>query len=261
MKSDFVGYVHLENVHNFKAAIEIVPLLKSLLNPKSVVDVGCGTGTWLKIFIDNGITDVLGIDGWYLDKSSLKVDIENFIEFDLNKPFVFNRKFDLAISLEVAEHLRPENSNAFVESLSNLSNIIVFSAAIPNQGGQNHLNEQPPIYWINKFEEIGYKTFDILRPLIWENSRIDAWYKQNILIFSKDIDLNNELKLLTNFNNSHIVHHELLKMKEITLKSKSQQLNEILNGHKRMRYYIKLLYYVVKFKVARKFGSFNQIVL
>ncbi len=158
-----VRYIHEETVHNFKAAREVVPFLLEILDVRSVVDVGCGIGTWLKVFEENGVQDILGIDGDYVDKSLLKIDNQKFKEYDLEKLYNTDRKFDLAISLEVAEHLSIDSANVFVKTITNLSDTVVFSAAIPYQGGQNHINEQEPNYWIEKFENEGFKLFDILK--------------------------------------------------------------------------------------------------
>ncbi|KAF2516801.1 class I SAM-dependent methyltransferase [Flavobacterium zhairuonense] len=151
-----IRYVHDETTHNFRAANEVVPLIMNLLQPKSVVDLGCGIGTWLKVFIDNGVNDVLGIDGDYLDKKLLKINLQNFKEFDLEKLYKSSRKYDLAISLEVGEHLNFKSADNFVKSLTGLSDTLIFSAAIPFQGGQNHINEQKPDYWIKKIQSEGY---------------------------------------------------------------------------------------------------------
>ena len=174
MDNNSIRYIHEELVHNFNAANEVVPLILKLLNTKSVVDVGCGTGTWLKIFEANGVQDILGIDGNYVDQKLLKIDFDKFIAYDLETFFKSEKKFDLAISLEVAEHLSIDSADVFVQTLSGLSETIIFSAAITNQGGQNHINEQEPKYWIEKFENLEYKLFDILRPV---------FLGKNVLVF------------------------------------------------------------------------------
>jgi ubiquinone/menaquinone biosynthesis C-methylase UbiE len=81
--ADNIRYVHEEIVHNFKAANEVVPFIVELLNPKSIVDVGCGIGTWLKVFEDIGVGTILGIDGSYVDKKLLKIGVDKFVDFDL----------------------------------------------------------------------------------------------------------------------------------------------------------------------------------
>lgn len=179
-------YIHNESIHNRKAPNEVVPLILDLVNPKSIVDVGCGTGTWLKVFDEKGITDYLGVDGSNVDPKMLKIPIGKFYSHDLQDPINLHRKFDLVVSLEVAEHLHEKYANVFVETLSKLGDVILFSAAIPGQGGQNHLNEQWPEYWIEKFSNHGLYFHDIIRPLIWNNDQVDYWYKQNMFLILKN---------------------------------------------------------------------------
>jgi SAM-dependent methyltransferase len=180
-------YIHDEIVHNINSPKIIVPQIMKLLHPKSVLDVGCGIGTWLKAFKDCGVIDVIGIDGDYVDRTLLNKYISNdeFLGFDLTKSFNLGRKFDLAISLEVIEHLPKSAALIFIDSLCRHSDTILFSGAIPNQGGQNHLNEQWQSYWSKIFELRGYNVYDPIRNLIWNDSNIEPWYKQNILIYSK----------------------------------------------------------------------------
>lgn len=182
-----VKYVHTEVMHNLTSPQIIVPYVMDLVNPKSVLDVGCGIGTWLHAFKENGIDDIFGIDGDYVDKNLLSkyISTDQFKSFDLEKPFDLGRKFDLLINLEVAEHLKESSAKTFVESLCKHADVVLFSAAIPKQGGQNHLNEQWPSYWQNLFAQQGYVFLDIMRPLIWENDAVEFWYKQNMFVVVK----------------------------------------------------------------------------
>src|SRR5438270_9981863 len=61
----------------------IVPLVMELAQPRSVVDVGCGTGEWLAVFRENGIKDTWGVDGTYINKKLLKIPEECFIPANL----------------------------------------------------------------------------------------------------------------------------------------------------------------------------------
>ena len=250
MKNKEIRYIHAESVHNFRAAKEVVPFILSLIKPKSVVDVGCGTGTWLKIFKDNGVEEVLGIDGDYVDRKLLKIDLDKFIDYDLEKFYKSEKKYDLVISLEVAEHLSELSSDVFVETLSGLSDTLIFSAAIPNQGGQNHINEQEPKYWISKFEKLGFILFDVLRPVFWDNQNIDPWYRQNMLLFTRDINLIKKLESVENFKGKHLVHPELSKEKDNNLNYYKSQLERIYEGKKDGRFYLSLLFKVFKKKLG-----------
>jgi len=178
-------YVHEEAVHNLEAPQALVPTVIELLNPRSVVDVGCGTGTFLKVFKDCGISAVLGIDGpWgneHLRKKHL--DPSEFKECDLEQVVHFDQRFDLAVCLEVAEHLSPSAAENIVETLTNASDTVWFSAAVPFQGGQNHINEQPLSYWVKLFEARGYVLSDVLRPIWWNQGASFVWYRQNSVLF------------------------------------------------------------------------------
>lgn len=165
------------------AAQEIVPQILQMINPKSVVDVGCGVGSFLSVFQKNGIEDILGVDGDWVDQKLLEIPVEKFLPVNLEKPLPISRQFDLVMSVEVAEHIPAQFTNIFIDSLISLGKICVFSAAIPRQGGLHHVNEQWPEYWINLFQDRGYVVIDCIRKKFWNNQKLVWWYKQNFLIF------------------------------------------------------------------------------
>jgi SAM-dependent methyltransferase len=180
-------YTHLEEKHNLLAPSIIAPLVYEELKPASVIDVGCGLGTFLKAFKDLGVQDVLGIDGPWVKRDLLHkyVTPAEFKEADLETSIQLNRKFDLAISVEVAEHLSEKRADGFVDDLCKLSDQILFSAAIPGQGGDHHINEQWIAYWRNKFEVRGYVMLDLFRTSLWNNPDVFWWYRQNMFLFVK----------------------------------------------------------------------------
>jgi len=233
-------YEHTASVHNFSAALEIVPELIKLCQPASVVDVGCGIGTWLKVFMDYGVETVLGIDGDYLDKGQLVIDESLFLPKDLEQPLQLDQKFDMVISLEVAEHLHFDSANVFIDSLCDLGNFVVFSAAIHNQGGQNHINEQAPDYWTQKFEDRGYKMFDVLRPLFWNNEKVNWWYKQNIMIFCCNDALLKNQGSYSSFGGQHLVHPILFHNRTNERDMYSNELDKIERADKLVSYYFNL---------------------
>jgi len=164
----------------------VVPLLLDNLSPysvRSVVDVGCGTGAWLRAFQRHGVEDILGIDGEYLAKQYLVIPEDRVMCADLSSSIEVGRRFDLAISLEVGEHLPESSARGFVETLTRLSDVILFSAAIPRQGGPGHVNEQWQDYWRGLFRDLSYRVADPIRPRIWHDERVMGYYRQNILLY------------------------------------------------------------------------------
>ena len=161
----------------------IVPLVLRDLAPSSVVDFGCGEGAWLSTFVANGLQDVQGFDGDYVDRTRLRIDARRFTAMDLEYARPAGRRFDLAISLEVAEHLTAAGGRRLVEALCQSSEIILFSAAVPGQGGTRHINEQWLEYWIDQFAVQGHRLFDVYRPRIAFDRRVGWWYRQNLVLF------------------------------------------------------------------------------
>jgi SAM-dependent methyltransferase len=166
-----------------ESAHEVLPIIFEAVKPSSVVDIGCGTGHWLATARGLGVKEIFGVDGPWVNEEQLAIPSENFSAGDLAAPLNLWRRFDLALSFEVAEHLPESAARTFVQSLCAASDIVGFSAAIPGQGGRHHLNEQWPAYWADVFQECNYDCFDYLRPRIWDNPRVAWYYAQNSLIF------------------------------------------------------------------------------
>jgi SAM-dependent methyltransferase len=201
--NEFYENRHKNTVYSAETILSIVQRVVPEI--KSAVDLGCGVGTWLYVLEQRGATDICGVDGSWVNKDYLKIQNEHFIEHDLSKdtnPDI-GRTFDLAISLEVAEHLPSNSAEGFVSALTSASDFILFSAAIPCQGGAGHINEQWPNYWISLFENRGYVGIDVIRKSIWNDKSIPLWYRQNILLFVKKERLG-DLKI-ENALNDHIL--------------------------------------------------------
>ena len=163
----------------------IVPKVMSWLNPASVVDVGCGNGSWLAEFQRAGVTDILGVDGDYIRPEELEIPATTFLAHDLTQPLPLSRTFDLAVCTEVAEHLPESVALNLIRQLTELAPVVLFSAAIPGQGGVNHINEQWQSYWSEAFAHHGYNCWDVIRPMIWEAESIGYWYAQNLFLFCR----------------------------------------------------------------------------
>lgn len=175
------------------SAAIILPLLIDIFRPASLIDVGCGQGTWSKTALALGIDDQIGVDGDWA-RPVLAIPQDRFRARDLAAPFDLGRIFDLAISTEVGEHIAAANADTFVGNIVRHADAVVFSAAAPYQGGVHHVNERWPTYWAAKFDQYDYQCFDFLRWRIWNDRRIAIWYRQNLLIFA-------------NRRNGHLIRH------------------------------------------------------
>lgn len=169
-----------------RSAVETASLIVELFSPSTVLDLGCGTGSWLAAFAELGVQEIHGVDGEYVNEQELEIPRHVFQSWNLeSNPYLPQRQFDLAMSLEVAEHLSQEAGDELVGSLTAAAPIVIFSAAVPGQGGTNHVNEQWPSYWAAKFREHGFTCYDVLRPRLWNNESVAWWYRQNMLVFIK----------------------------------------------------------------------------
>lgn len=168
------------------AATRVLSLVLDVI-PKlsSAVDIGCGVGTWLSVLKEKGINDIQGVDGEWVNQALLEIPSEQFLSKNVAEGVQLQRRFDLAISLEVAEHLPPQRADPFIQNLIDLADFVLFSAAIPFQGGTNHVNEQWPEYWSGLFKAKGYVGLDIVRRMIWNDPVVPYYYKQNTLFYAK----------------------------------------------------------------------------
>ena len=175
---------------SYSSAQKILALVRDFYSFSSAVDFGCGTGTWLKACMELGCKSIKGFDG-FADTSDLCIPPECF-----------------------SQKLLGETIN-----LTKASKVILFSAALPGQGGTNHINEQPPSFWQKKFNEHRYSQLDIIRPIIWDEPAVAWWYKQNTFLYVHDESIET-LKLPDHPDSlaqKHIVHPECLKSKIIEL--------------------------------------------
>jgi SAM-dependent methyltransferase len=197
--------------HNTRSAGKIIPLLLEQLQPHSIIDVGCGPGHWLKAWEERGVADYLGIDGFHLESSAMLIEPDKFMQFDLQNisRLALPRKYDLALCLEVAEHLPESCAGDLVRFLVTHADVVLFSAAIPFQTGENHLNEQPPQYWSDLFGEYGFRFCDIFRERLWNDPDVNWWYRQNLFIAMRKENVSPTMKP---FTGNLYIHPELLTM-------------------------------------------------
>lgn len=164
------------------SAAAVVPVVLQYIQPATVVDVGCGEGWWAKTFADLAGSHVLGLDG---PGAGGALD-GRFVAWDLRYSFAGMYRVDLAVSLEVAEHLKPKRAAGFVADLCDVAPAVLFSAAIPGQGGTGHVNEAWPTYWVDLFRANGYAVSGALRWQIWSDDRVENWYRQNLLFATSE---------------------------------------------------------------------------
>lgn len=167
-----------------RSAETILPVVLEVVRPTSVVDVGCGLGSWLAVAQDLGVERILGVDGPYVDRTALEIPGDRFLPHDLTRQLKIGESFDLALSLEVAEHLPPASAPQFVAGLVALAPAVLFSAAVPFQGGTGHQNEQWPRYWARLFRQHNYLALDFLRRRFWSDEGSRYFYAQNMVLYA-----------------------------------------------------------------------------
>jgi len=155
----------------------------------------------------------MGLDGDYA-MSDLQITPDEFKATDISKGFLLERQYDLALCLEVGEHIAKKNSPLLVDSLAKAADVILFSAALPGQGGNHHVNEQWPEFWQRLFLNKDFVCIDFIRPLIYRNPDVEWWYRQNIFLYVHKKVLNNFPRLKASENQANdilLLHRSLLK--------------------------------------------------
>jgi hypothetical protein len=168
-----------------QSALKVLGMLGEYFVPNSMLDVGCGLGVWIKVGLETGMKDVLGMEGPWVENSTLAAPSELILRVDLEKPISVGRRFDLVVCSEVAEHLSPAAAAGFIDSLVAHGDHILFSAAIPFQQGLHHVNEQFLDYWVSHFARHDFVLLDLFRARLWDDRSILWWLRQNLVLFVK----------------------------------------------------------------------------
>lgn len=219
-------FTELES-NSYKSAKLVLPFVNDILHPASVIDIGCGTGEWLKVWNEDfGIEDIKGVEGPYIKRDLVKINPDKLAIHDLKLSYSETRKYDLAMSLEVGEHLPKESSEEFIKTLTGLSKMVLFSAAIPGQEGTYHINEQYPEYWASIFYKFNFVPIDCFRELLWRVNGIEYWYKQNIILYIRKDVLSSYPGLLEkgrNVNPDYLfrLHPDFYELKNARIKETS----------------------------------------
>ena len=178
---DFYSYI---DAGSRRSARIVAALLLQEMKIASLLDIGAGHGAWAAEWLAAGVMTVLAVDGDYVRPDQLAIPKSAFRAHDLAMPLDLKQRFDLVQSLEVAEHLPADKAETFVDNVTGHGDVILFSAAVPNQGGEHHVNEQPPEYWRRKFAERGYAAFDFLRPRLAGRGEVMPWYRFNSYVYA-----------------------------------------------------------------------------
>lgn len=174
-----------------RSAEQVVSYLSEILAPRSVLDVGCGSGGWVRAFRSAGATTSHGLDGPWARESGLLIPESDFFEFDFMEshapynPSGLLDRYDLVTTFEVVEHLPHELAQHLADFFASKADAVIISCAIPGQGGIHHVNEQWPSYWTKLMNERGYQACDFIRPAIWDKDNVESWYKQNSIGYFK----------------------------------------------------------------------------
>jgi len=179
-------FFHYISEGSRKSASAVAKIIEPLFanDEGTVLDVGCGQGVWTREFVAiNGVRNATGIDGKYVNQKKLVIPANDFIAHDLTTPLQLGRRFTISISLEVGEHLPKEAAPILVQTLVDHADIVLFSAAVPGQGGEFHVNEQPLEFWRDLFESYNYVPLDVIRPQLLGNRHVAPWYRYNIMLY------------------------------------------------------------------------------
>ncbi|MBJ7470562.1 MAG: class I SAM-dependent methyltransferase [Solirubrobacteraceae bacterium] len=216
------------------------------LTPSSVVDLGCGNGAWVWAFAQRGIEDYLGVDGPWVNTDWLDIPAAKFRHDDLAVGASIDRTFDLAISVEVGEHLPAASAKGFVATLTRAAPVVLFSAAIPYQGGTGHVNEQWPSYWAEKFAAHGYVPVDVLRRKLWDREDVAYYYRQNLTFYVRESALGDYPALQQGYEETggtlpDLIHPEVwtrrslqpVNVPRIVGRERAERLRDVVNNQRR----------------------------
>jgi SAM-dependent methyltransferase len=247
-----IEYDHALNLHTLQGALAALSAVFGANAPKSLLDVGCGTGTWLRAASQLGVATVFGIDGILMHESELHVPKELIQQRDLTSSFNLGRRFDVAICLEVAEHLPEASAAGLISSITSHSDRVLFSAACPGQSGQHHINCQWPAYWQALFNASGFACDDAIRWQIWNNPLVEPWYRQNMFWARLDRKVAGHEPRI-----EPVIHPDIIAMmkNQSSLREKKRVIAQIENGHLPLKWYLTTSSRVTTTKFANRIVS------
>jgi hypothetical protein len=210
--------------------------------PSSVLDIGCGNGAWLRAALDLGVNDVLGVDG--LDHPQIRLA-------QLSASLDLGRRFDLALCLEVGEHLDARHAEDLITIIAAHTDKALFSAAVPGQPGEHHVNCQWPAYWQERFNRHGFVCEDCVRWQVWNDERIEPWYRQNLFLAYRDSRSGKEPRI------PPVVHAALVALISDEL-TRDKNRRSIEDGHESLSWYVRAVPNALACKLMRWLWSASQ---
>lgn len=187
---------------SIRSARIIAPIVCEVLTINSVLDLGCGVGTWLRAFAECGADRLIGLDGEYVPQDKMLIDISNFKPINISSLDSLPKDLDLCVCMEVLEHLPHKVGKKIVRLLTEAAPAILFSAAIPGQGGTNHINERWHHEWHQEFSKHDFSVFDIVRPRVYHETDVEPWYRQNAFLYINEKRLRSKTRIL-NLSTNH----------------------------------------------------------
>lgn len=244
-----VAYDHSANAHSMAGAERGLSYILANAAVTSLLDVGAGTGTWLRAALRRGITDVMGLDGVPTEDRELCVDKRLVRIADLRRPIDLGRKFDVALCLEVAEHLPEAAAATLVATLCRHADLIAFSAAAPHQDGDHHVNCQWPRYWQALFNAEGFACHDDLRHAMWDDRLIEPWYRQNAFSVRRNPALaGREPRLVS------LIHPDMMASMLNPESPWARRYERLAEGDAAMATYVEHIATATRRKIAKRLG-------
>jgi SAM-dependent methyltransferase len=184
-KYDKSFYSHMDKGSSSSARIILAEIARHVPF-HSIVDIGCGEGSWLRAALElrPNLNRAVGIDGPWTKPYHGGMAAE-FIYHDLSDSLPKLPAFDLAVCVEVAEHLPASRTKGLISDLARLSDVVLFSGAIPGQSGTGHINERWAAEWYEEFKSQNFDAYDLLRPGLWTKQGVSPWYAQNVFLFAR----------------------------------------------------------------------------
>ncbi|MGQ0466408.1 MAG: class I SAM-dependent methyltransferase [Sporichthyaceae bacterium] len=187
------AFVPMQGDESMRSAERVLPLVFDLVHPASVLEIGCGDGAWLTMARRLGAERIFGVDEAQSDR--LRLSAEEFDTATMSALGELPGPFDLAMCLEVASRLNETHAVQMVEALCDTADVVLFSSAIPGQGGFGHRNEQWPTYWEALFGAFDFRMVDCLRIRLWDDPMVDPCYAQNAMLYVRRARLEHDARL------------------------------------------------------------------